>query len=266
MDGDNIDIRRHQLRLPEQLGLVDTHVHTQFAYCGENVSIERDLAFADVFGLRGLRVTEHSGQLYFNADTFWNARFLDQGVRAAKADDRRMDAYFDALRDAGCPDNAIGLEVDCDAHGRAVLLEKDRTRATFFNGAIHYLPELRKPDRDLHRAEDEYLAVLGPFLATGIDVLAHPFRVFRRAKAPVPERLFRPVIELLRAVGVAAEINFHSQEPSADFVTMCLENGVKLALGSDAHNLYEIGELWPHLRLLEACGFNGDLDDILVKP
>ena len=41
--------------------------------------------------------------------------------------------------------------------------------------------------------------------------------------------------------------------------------GVELSFGSDAHNLYEVGEFAPHLALLESCGFDGDLGEILVN-
>ena len=62
---------------------------------------------------------------------------------------------------------------------------------------------------------------------------------------------------------MAAELNFHSNEPPPDFVRMCLEAGVRLALGSDAHNLYEVGEFAPHLALLRECGYDGDLGAVL---
>ena len=35
--------------------------------------------------------------------------------------------------------------------------------------------------------------------------------------------------------------------------------------GSDAHNLYEIGEFAPHLELLRSVGSDGDLKDIMLE-
>ena len=75
-----------------------------------------------------------------------------------------------------------------------------------------------------------------------------------------------PLVALLKENNVAAEINFHTNEPPLEFVKLCLESGVKLTFGSDAHNLYEVGEFYPHLKLLEAAGFNGSFEDILLKP
>jgi histidinol phosphatase-like PHP family hydrolase len=91
-------------------------------------------------------------------------------------------------------------------------------------------------------------------LAGRIDVLGHPFRVFQRAGRPAPQELFRPVAELLAAHKVAAEINFHTNQPEPEFFALCLERGVKLAVGSDAHALVEVGELCPHLDFLRTLG------------
>ena len=80
-----------------------------------------------------------------------------------------------------------------------------------------------------------------------------------------PASLFEPTVELLRENKVAAEINFHTNEPPPKFARLCLDRGVELSFGSDAHNLYEVGEFAPHLALLESCGFDGDLGEILVN-
>jgi histidinol phosphatase-like PHP family hydrolase len=88
----------------------------------------------------------------------------------------------------------------------------------------------------------------------GIDVLAHPFRLFARGKMRVPTELYAPVAELLAEGGVAAEVNFHTHRPDPAFFEQCLERGVKLAMGSDAHAMWEVGHLHPHLDLLASRG------------
>jgi histidinol phosphatase-like PHP family hydrolase len=57
---------------------------------------------------------------------------------------------------------------------------------------------------------------------------------------------------------MAVEMNFHTQEPDIEFVEKCVDSGVKLCLSSDSHNMYELGELWPHLKLLEKIGVKAD--------
>ena len=266
LDGDDVHIRTHALRMPEELALVDTHVHTQLAYCNENMNIARALRLADDFGLKGVAFSEHSGQLYFDNETYWPGKFLTEGIRSTQGRQRRMGDYLDALRQAGCPENARALEVDCDFNGDLVLESGDRAHFSFLAGAVHHLHALDHPKPDMDAVSDAFLATLQRFLSKGIRVLAHPFRVFRRGGVETPEALFEPTVRLLREHDVAAEINFHTNEPPQAFVRLCLEAGVKLTLGSDAHNLYEVGEFAPHLALIGACGFDGDLRDILLDP
>ncbi|MCP4638784.1 MAG: hypothetical protein GY851_00050, partial [bacterium] len=234
LDGDNIDVMRHTLRMPPELGLVDAHVHTSFAYCNENMDIAKAMMLGERFGLTGLAFSEHAGQLYFGNRTYWRGDFLAQGVDWPDGRQPRMDAYFDALAAASCPNASRGLEVDCDFSGRPVIAEGDRSRARFLIGAIHHLDALRVPEPNPEAVADEFMATLEKFLATGIAVLAHPFRIFRRAKLATPEGLFDPMVRLLKRYGVAAEINFHTNEPSEAFVRKCIDADVKLTFGSDA--------------------------------
>lgn len=265
IDGDEVSVRTHSLRMPEELQLVDLHVHTQFAYCSENMEMTRAMRLADDFGLAGVGFTEHSGQLYFESDTYWRGDFLDDGTEYAKGRRDRMADYRSAALEAGCPSRYAGLEVDCDFSGRAVIRREDRRRAGFLIGAIHALPELRKPEPDLARAADEFLGMLEKFARSGIHSLAHPFRVFSRTGPETAERVIGPAVRILRENGVAAELNFHNNEPRPDFVKQCLSAGVRLTFGSDAHNLYEIGEFAPHLELLRSIGLDGDLKDIMLE-
>jgi histidinol phosphatase-like PHP family hydrolase len=71
---------------------------------------------------------------------------------------------------------------------------------------------------------------------------------------------------MLQERGVAAEINFHTNEPPEEFFRMCLDEGANLTFGSDSHNLYEVGDFALHLDFLERCGFDGDLSDVLIDP
>ncbi|HEY3378353.1 MAG TPA: metallophosphoesterase [Armatimonadota bacterium] len=262
IDGEEITVTRHTLRLPSHLGLIDCHTHTPFAYCQENMDFGLSLQVAEAFGLAGLTFTEHSGQMYFAQQTYWRGAFLAGEIATQDVRNLRMPAYLAAARQL-CPPARLGLELDCDAAGQPVVRPEDQGQVALLIGAVHHLRELDNPQPDLERAADEFLARLQTFIPSGIQILAHPFRVFRRAQLPVPERLFAPTVRLLREHGVAAEINFHTNEPSPAFTTRCLEAGVKLTFGSDAHNLYEIGEFTPHLALLRQCGITGDLHDVL---
>jgi histidinol phosphatase-like PHP family hydrolase len=256
IDPGGVEARVESLSMDSALGLVDTHIHTQFAYCSENMDILRVLELAPLFGVADVRFAEHSGHLYFSRPDY--SRCWEWGIGQASVSDCRMEEYLARLRDAGWPDAKFGIEVDCCFDGSSLLRQGDRERFPFRVGAMHSLPSTaggKQPDEATLRTE--FLGILERFLGDGMQVLAHPFRVFRRSGVEIPAALFGPTVTLLRRNGVAAEVNFHTNEPPREFVAMCLEQGVPLTFGSDAHNLYEIGAFALHLDLLRRCGVTG---------
>ena len=262
----DITVARHQLAIPEGLDLVDRHIHTQFAYCGENMDIQRAANIADGLGLAGFGFAEHSGQLYFRKRTYWSGKAYLRGMRIAKPRNNRMTSYFETAAKLNLPPGSVGLEVDIDIDGNPLLHDKDRARAGYLLGSVHYLREFSKRQPDYQTICDEFLALTEKLLTSGIDILAHPLRIFPRANLPYPNRVLEPLVRLLRENKVAAEINFHGNQPPVDFVQLCLNAGVRLAFGSDSHNLYEIGEFTPHIAMLRQCGYSGDFSDILLQP
>ena len=265
LDGEKITVERHQLAMPEELYLVDNHIHTQLAYCAEDVTVERAVVLAQDFGLAGIGFVEHSGQLYFDRARYWGRQAFQEGIAGVRETDNRLPDYL-ALKRAFANDTLrFGLEVDCDYHGNPLLRAEDRRHVDFLIGAIHGLPSEKVPGVTRETLEGEFFLLLERFLKNGIHILAHPFRIFRKAGWDPPEALFLPVAKLLRKHRVAAEVNFHGNEPPPGFVRLCLELGVKLSFGSDTHNLYEVGELAPHLQLLRDIGFSGNIADVLLS-
>ena len=264
IDGDSVETHRHELSLPDGLDLCDYHVHTPFAYCSENMNAPLTLKIAREFRLAHLCFTEHSGQLYFDRDTFWGAKFLDDGLDFKEGRQERMADYL-AYASQCCPPAYLGLEIDCDNAGNPVVRKEDWDRTRIHIGSMHWLQELKKPEPDLSVAAEEMLGRLPKFLSSGIQVLAHPLRVFRKWPDETPRWLVERMLPMLREHGVAAEINFHVQETFPDFLNLCVENGVKIVFGSDSHNLYEIGEFYPHLELMKRCGYSrSDLPEIMA--
>jgi len=263
IDEDEAEVTNHELRLPEELGLVDCHVHTPLAYCSENMEFKKAVDLADIFGLADMSFSEHSGQLYFDAREYWKGEAHAKGLEGRLPENDRMQEYLSRAKSLT---EHIGFEVDADFKGRQMLRDEDREHASFLIGSVHKLPELRKPEPDEERVIDEFMFLSSKIVASGIQVLAHPFRIFHRANSTTPEHLFEPMVEILRENDVAAEINFHKYKPPARFVEMCVNGGVNLAFGSDAHNLYEVGEFAPHLELMKECGFDADLNEILIDP
>ncbi|OQA03602.1 MAG: hypothetical protein BWY69_00364 [Planctomycetes bacterium ADurb.Bin401] len=265
IDGEKVSAQTDNLQMPPELGLIDRHVHTQLAYCSENMDVASILKLYKDFGLADIIFTEHSGQLYFDKDSFWSGECYIKGLEGADENVNRMPRYFDLMKQFNVPKKSIGLEVDFDYSGRPMIRPVDKAQAGFFIGSIHKLQEMWKQPIDWKAVEEEYLFRTNGILKSGVAVLAHPFRMFHRKGTELSQDLFEKVIKLLKQYNIAAEINFHSQEAEPEFVEICVNEGVKLALSSDCHNMYELGELWPHLRMLEKIGVaNNDLSRVLL--
>ena len=163
------------------------------------------------------------------------------------------------------PSILIGFEADCRADG-TLLLELDE-RPDILLGSVHQMSSARWR---LEGAEpmtaaiaDEFLALNESLANNGVDIIAHPFRILTGITGV--EALFDPMVELLRRKAVAAEINFHLNDPPAEFFAACIARGVRVALGSDAHEHWELGDFIPHLEFLSQLGFAGHLPDITYQ-
>lgn len=252
---DCITVRQQALSMPAELGLIDCHVHTPWAYCNENMDLARALDLSETFGLAGLVFTEHSSHLYFSRDQRKSGAHLQATAQTLELESQsRSDAYFAAVQALHSRRVMVGLEIDANDSGELVATRRDLARCRLKVGAVHGLPVLRRANAGRAEVHAEFLAVLEKFLQTGIRILAHPFRLLNHSEKSPPTDLFAPVCRLLRTHHVAAELNFHTNTPAPDFFRMCIENGVPLVFGSDAHNLYEVGEFSAHLEMLAALG------------
>ncbi|MBR4956642.1 MAG: hypothetical protein IKZ31_02690, partial [Lentisphaeria bacterium] len=162
------------------------------------------------------------------------------------------------------------MELDYDKFGRTVVHPSDRTKLQFCNGAVHAMDTMYSGG-DMAGIKEEFMFLCEAALRDGVQALAHPFRIFSfnglGKKFPVPEELFVQLAEMLKKYAVAAEINFHCNQPEEEFFALCVQKGVKISLGSDTHNLYEVGEFYPHMQLLDkiAPGWRSNPHEIMVQ-
>lgn len=250
------------LRLPDAGGLIDRHTHTPLAYCNENMDFTAESRLLDLFNLGGAAITEHAFHLHYTRDAYKS--WYDESLGAPSPHAcNRTEAYLRLLDQATAADPRYirGCEFDINRHGELIANPALEAAVSLRLGAIH---RLHDPASDA--AGDHFLALVQRLIRDyGIHVLVHPFRIFSwDGVGHKPAHLFAPLVALLREHGVAAEINFHHNRPDPDFCRLCLDAGVKFSLGSDSHNLYEVGFLNPHLDFLRAIGYDGDLRDILL--
>ena len=256
--------KEHQLRLPDNLELQDWHIHSKFAYCNENMSFSKSLALAEALNLQKLSFSEHSAHLYYSFEEYCQlipfSRTSDPATHANSKSSRLEQFLSEAgkFRSDIC---RIGFEVDCDFRGRAIIAPSDLDRADIVLGAIHRFPDGIDTQA---KAIECFKFLMERFVEFPMHTLAHPFRIFSRMSLKKPDKLYEFTANLLKEKGIAAELNFHTNEPPEDFFRLCLEKGVKITFGSDAHNLYEVGEFYPHLEFMKKLGCN-DISDCMAE-
>ena len=265
-----VSVTRENLAMDPALKLEDHHVHTTFAYCCENLTLPKTGELAELFGLAKLVYTEHSAHLLFLKEECWQRFHFDLGAPGADPAHCRMEQYFRAQKTIQNGFELTGMEVDYDCNGKAVLLPDTREKLSFINGAVHALASDGDPN-GYEAMKKEFMQQNEAILKSGVNALVHPFRIFsfrfNRIQHPTPEDLFDPLVQLLKKYHTAAEINFHCNHPEEEFFSMCIKNGIKISLGSDTHNLYEVGEFYPHVKLLDkiAPGWRSNPEEILLQ-
>jgi histidinol phosphatase-like PHP family hydrolase len=264
--GRQVDAKVHSLQMPASPPVVDVHVHTEFAYCGREIAAERMIARAREMGLAGVVLAEHVPQLYEPAEDFWTGKHVRSPGLWRSGQGWRIDAYRAAMdRLRRDPYVKIGLEVELDADGHLVLRDEDRDWADVLVGALHFVSRESKTLTDAELTA-EFLRFTEPLVHSGVDVLAHPLRVFSWIQRPTPPELLAPLAQLLADNGVAAEINFHLNYPEDEFFAQCIARGVKIAFGSDSHELAEVGNLGANLAMVQRLAGRQDVTDLLYYP
>ncbi len=257
-DDGSVEYETKQFRLPDHFEWIDRHTHSKFAYCSENMDLIRQNDLFDKFNLAYAGLAEHSGQMYFRKDDYWNYSTWYHQSFDYPDQIRRLyefSAYFDQHADRRF---LKGLEIDVDCHGKLLLAEDVKQfDFAFYLGAIHFVPD----HADKQKTVDEFLFLLDSLGKNGIKYVAHPLRMLRKRRIE-PRPYFPQIIKIFQEYGMAAEINFHKNMPEPEFIEYALRYGVKLFLGTDSHNIGNFGLLQPHMNLLSKI-YNGDLRDIL---
>ncbi len=252
--------------MPYSLSLWDCHCHTEFAYCGQDVAAAPAIAVARQFGLDGICLTEHAPQLYCTAEDFWDARHIREPDIWRSPAESRMADYRRAVEPLRSDFVRVGLEAELDEAGQLTVLDEDRRWLDLLLGAIHWLPHAR---RGTGTAEWNrlFLQTCETILAAGVDVLAHPFRLFMATDRPVSPELYTTLADMLAATGTAVELNFHYvSNPNRQFYLQCIQRGVKVAFGSDAHRMDEVARLEQHVAFLRQVAEQDDIAEFLFVP
>ncbi|MFC1714569.1 PHP domain-containing protein [Candidatus Poribacteria bacterium] len=246
----------------------DYHVHTTLSYCHEGeLTIDNLVKAAQETDLEGFAITDHSAHVYFDRPTVSRHQYLlnyDIFLETLESGNDKFEKYLDMIDMYRTANVLTGTEVDVAANGKLIFDSQHRDRLDVLLGGIHWLPcvDSEFDNRTLRVQFMDYTMML---LETDIDILTHPTRIFRRRKMEVPREVVHPIVRRAKEKGVAIEINGHTQrDPDEYFVRACINEGVKLAMGTDTHSITEIGNFSYQRELLAKLGVSEEEMDTLV--
>jgi histidinol phosphatase-like PHP family hydrolase/calcineurin-like phosphoesterase family protein len=252
----DVSVEPRQLQMPEGASIVDVHTHTHFGYCAETVHPARSFEQVASLGLKGVACVEHAGQVYLPPEIYWGTAHVNTpGIIEEKRNtpDNRMPAYKKVMAEFHKQGALVGLEVECDVEGNITLLDEDKDGWDIILGGLHWIPNKFPTKREVD-FKQSFMRCTEDLVNVGIDILAHPFRIFGGNNRPAPKDLYYPLAEMLKANNIAAEVNSHHRPPDPEFFRICAEVGVRIVMGSDAHKMEEVGWLYPNLRILKQAG------------
>ncbi len=264
--GQDVRIDQRTLAQPEGDGLVDSHAHSEYAYCAGDLTTDVLVERSREMGLAGVVVAEHAPQLYLPRDGFWDGRHVADPRTWRSPSGSRMAGFRRFAEARRSEFLRFGFEVELDRDGDLTIHDDDRVWAELLLGAIHWLP------RDVEglsaqQVIDLFARTSLGLIEGGIDVLAHPFRYLARRGIAVPRSLHADLAAALAERGVAAELNFHHatpDSPSLEFFAACLQRGVKISLATDAHHPWQAGGLGAHRVFLRKLTGRDSFHDVLA--
>lgn len=250
--------------------LVDYHIHT--FRCGHAVgTVEEVVAAARRKGLKEIGFSEHL-PMYWLPEEKRNPEFSMPWPD--------LEIHISEVRQARAanPDLSIKLGIEADyipGHEEDLRKILSSLPLDYVLGSVHFLGEWAFDDPDRieeyknHNIQDlyrRYFHHVQQAAMTGLfDILSHPDLIKKfgfRPDGPITD-LYRETVLVMKEHDVCADVNVAGWRypcaelyPSPEFLKLCLEHGVPVTLGSDAHKPEQVGEgLDRAAALLKEIGF-----------
>lgn len=237
----------------------DFHTHTR--YSDGKLGHIQIVEAAEAKGLGAIAFADHGPD-------------LKVGVPREKLPQMLQDIQL-AREDADIPVFASIEANILDVRGTIDVENKFIKRLDFLAIAIHNLETVGQIPVDIHDLEKvDRIKVAQEYLARAtkaierqrVDVFFHPFYFGIDLLLDIPYEDIEEFVRLAATRNVAMELNTKYKVPNDDFLRLCLREGVKLSVGSDAHKLAEVGRVGWALSALRKVGAKREdlmLDSVL---
>jgi putative hydrolase len=141
-----------------------------------------------------------------------------------------------------------------DANGRVDVDVDFVKNLDFLMAAAHYVTEADTYLSYPEIAKGYLRRVTAAIKQNDVKILAHPFFLYQPLLPYLSLEEIKNFLALAADRGVAMEVNSKYGYPQADFISLCVSEGVKLSVGSDAHSVEEVGRIEWALEELNKAG------------
>lgn len=212
----------------------DCHLHT--SWTDGEASVADVYAAAMASGLGTILYSEHSRK----TSTDWFKNFAEE-VRALPSLPCRAYVGTEVKVEtrAGDIDTTAAISDHCD----------------FIMASVHRLIDandvtVQFADMDPEQAVDlEYALTWAVLPNPQVDILGHMFGMsYRRFGKTPPDTMIRSLVARAAEYGVAVEVNSHYHPNALQMVRWCQEFDARIAFGSNAHALKEVGAIMRQLE------------------
>jgi putative hydrolase len=165
-----------------------------------------------------------------------------------------------------------------DFNGTLDATRRMETAVDLVVASVHRLPSIHDMSGDYKNENltgkkvdlsEIYLKALeGVASNPDVDIVGHPFHLFKSMNlGDVSLERKKALARAFSRAGKAVELNSFYKVPDLEFVKICVREGIKLTMGSDAHTLKQVGDVsWSIRRFREADCSKDDLlslDDLV---
>jgi putative hydrolase len=233
--GKETSIFKHFRELKAASPDCDMHIHT--IYTDGNSSVADLIAHAEMTGLKMIAFTEH-----VRADSAWFPAFADEvrelgqksGIKVLVGAEARI------LHRGGELDISDSIRGECD-----IIL-----------GSVHRFPDAAGgclPFSEVPAAEFpglEFELALGFLMHGRGNVLAHPGGMSNKFGQGFPREMLRLLMRESCNRDIAIELNSKYLPDMGDFCILAAEENPLISIGSDVHDLMDLGHCWKTLKEL----------------
>lgn len=178
---------------------------------------------------------------------------------------RQLNGYLEVIGESPV---LKGVEAEILGDGTVSISKRTKDLFDIVLGGLHILDDRifwhdSRPILDPKKfVEDIRVTFIKSMESRLIDVIAHvtwlPEAIRTESKKLITDDWIKSIVKAASDFDVAIELNGAWKVPEESFVMKCLHQGVKLSIGSDAHESLQVGEVSYAINMLNRLAVSKD--------